>query len=684
MVTYPQLAYKDRYIRRLSQIEGDTDCSVPFAFLLQDTPNKIVNYWTGTEFTRILSALKIGADLCFSESANQILWDFVKAVQCPPPMSVCEDFPTYASFMSYSPMNPYTNPAQVPDGYIIPPMVVVTEENIGDYPDNQLYDILVPFNSFPLDTGWLDDLDGKMPSVLIRCEGEGELEIRLLTVPQGGLVIVTVDDPPNLVDILAGIITGADNIVDVNRDILSVPPETAKEIIYPVKIEGEGTHTVYVVFFPIIDDSLVPVRFGGGFRGVELCGFTEYPDMGITALRFLDCNLETLNSGEWSVVDGWENWLDCVPSGTGEGVAAVKATNYGFEISGGNQDTTSTTMVQAAGTVQSHQFTYPHALIFAEAQVLNTNAASNIFCEVRVGSTQSSPNAVQRLGGNAPEVLYISGSFSGLDTINPSNINLYFRANANTARIATGARIVYTILEYADSSDLEAMFVQDIQYTGGKLQKKLDGVWFDVVDIAALLAPVSAAAAAAQTAANNAQSTANGAVSVNNAQNTRLNTAELDIDVLQADSIAYDSRLDTLEALGLVQQEFWYKEWDLLSSANGWTSPTASWSSGQGFVMNGAARIQYSGVTLFDNRVTHAKFDVRRENGGFGTMTIEYANSDGFAVVRMSGSGLLTNQWFKVPNNDAQPTILDFLFSNFDGNVRLQKIKVLGRGTNLF
>lgn len=494
---------------------------------------------TGQEFDEMLSALYVGAEFAYPEKYLEIVFNFLSAVQAPPDLiQECIIVPTYAANVDYPLQNPYTEPDEIPEGYLAPPMVLVTEENADDFPNYQPFDVAVPFNAFPIDTNWFEELDGKMPTATLVAVGEGTVEIKLLTTPLGGLAIITVDDPPNLVDILAGIITGADNIVDLNKDIVSLPPETADEIIYEVELTGDTEHTVYVVFFPIIDDSVTPVRFGGGLRGFEMCGFHEEPTMGVMDIRY-DAATDMLQKnigGEWLDVVDWEGYRD--------------------------------------------------------------------------------------------------GVVDAIDTV------------ANQAA---------TALSLAGDAQTDAANAQDT-------------------------ANAAAAAAAA------AQASANGAISVNNTQNTRLTnlenrmtTAELDIDIAQADILNLFSIVGSSAS-----QEAWAFEWDLLASANGWTSPTASWVSGEGFVMNGSARIQYLGVTLFDNRVTHARFDVRRENGGFGTMSVEYANSDGFGVFRMSGAGLLTNQWFKVPNNDAQPTNLDFLFSNFDGNVRLQKIKVLGRGLNLF
>lgn len=291
------------------EIDNVGDGNNPHVVLIPDM-NLLTLRLTEDEFIEILSSIYVGAEFAYPEKYLQILFNFLNGVQSPALLGAeCLNYPTYAPFILYPLQNPYTQPDLIPDGYLIPPMVQVNEENHAEYSDYELNDIVVVFNSFPLDTGWLDDIHEDLPSVLIKLEGEGTVEIKLLNVPLGGMAIVTLDNPPNLVDILAGIITGADNIIELNLDTLSVPPETAQERIFELEVVGSGLHTVYIVFFPIIDDSLIPVRFGGGFRGVEVCGFEEIVDMGITDIMFDPTfRLKKLVLGEWEDIEGGETF----------------------------------------------------------------------------------------------------------------------------------------------------------------------------------------------------------------------------------------------------------------------------------------------------------------------------------------------------------------------------------------
>src|SRR5262249_4320189 len=100
-------------------------------------------------------------------------------------------------------------------------------------------------------------------------------------------------------------------------------------------IATEGEHIVYIYFLPNVNDSLVPLAFGGGIREISLCGNlrpcgmpppAELPPLeGVTELRpefqfTPDCGLEYRLRDqednivqEWQTVPGWiENFADCV------------------------------------------------------------------------------------------------------------------------------------------------------------------------------------------------------------------------------------------------------------------------------------------------------------------------------------------------------------------------------------
>jgi hypothetical protein len=679
-----EIFYQNAWRSDLPQTLGDTEC---FDFNAQpnDGENLVVMRMTGNQLMEMLSALYIGAEFCYPEKYLEIIRPLLSATACPPILEEqdCYEYPTYSSFFRYTPMNPYIEPDEIPEGYETQPMIV-NGENGNTVPNYEHFDIIVPSSAITFDVNWWASISGQLPTVEVLVQGAGKAFLKMLTLAQGGLAVITVDNPPDLLDILAGIVTGADNIIDLNQDLVSLPPETAQELIFEVDLVGAGLHTIYIVFLPILDDSLIPIRFGGGFRGVQLCDFVEVPEMGIANIRFEDCNLEVQDAGGvWSVVPGWENWLDCVPSGGGGGgVAAFKATPYAFEA-GANIDTTSTTMVQAVASIQEHQYTYSKALIFAECQLSNTNAAGNAFIEVRNDGAQGVRSSVNRVGGNVGEVLYTSAAFEGLDTVNPSEISIYFRANANTARIGQGSRIHYTILEFESADDLEAMFVQDIQYSGGVLQKKLGGVWLNVVDIAALLAPIqttannaAAAASAAQSTANNALTVANGAVTVNNTQNTRLNNIEgdleqvVDIDIPQINlTLAnHESRIAALEA-ALAGGTTWagYKlgqitDLDLAPTGGRYSSPFSTFDSNPARrwwtpTVNNDIDV-FSANAMRLGAAAFVRVAINVENYVSGTFSARINGGQEALLLQNIGSGNIWGAWIPVlPNESADMQI---------------------------
>lgn len=282
------------------EISG-VDCFTPFANV-NNGLNRFVMDITGIDFRRMLSALYLGAEIAYPQEFMQIVLNFLKMVHCPIDFEEeCQEYPTYTPIIQYAPMNPFMNPDEVPEGYLVPPFVFVSEENIAEYGDYEIGDVIVPIDAITLDLDWFETLDGQLPTITINVEGEGKISMKLLTVPFGGVAIITLDNPPDLLDILAGIITGSDNILDVNRDIVSIPPETTEHVSYEIEVTGAGMHTIYIVFLPVLDDSLIPVRFGGGLRSIELCDFGEVLVPYVEDIRYDDGDqmLQYLKAGTW-------------------------------------------------------------------------------------------------------------------------------------------------------------------------------------------------------------------------------------------------------------------------------------------------------------------------------------------------------------------------------------------------
>lgn len=696
-----ELFFQNAWRTDLPQTLGETEC---FDFNAQPNvgENLVIMKLTGQQLTEMLSALYIGAEFTYPEKYLEIIRPLLAATACPPILEEqeCYEYPTYASFLRYAPMNPYIEPNTIPDGYVTQPFLV-NGENGNNIPNYEHFDVIVPFDAITFDLNFFEDIAGQLPTIEVVVQGSGKAFLKMLTIGQGGLAVITLDNPPNLIDILAGIVTGSENIIDLNQDLVSLPPETAQELIFEVDVAGSGIHTIYIVFLPILDDSLVPLRFGGGFRGVQLCDFVPQGDSGVQNLRFLNCNLEQQNAdGLWTIVDGWENWLDCVPSGGGGGGSAiVSAIVYVMSIAA-NFATGSATFVDTGFSV-SHNFTKSKALIHIDAAQIDNSTTNNSYVQARLdGLAPSGMGSSESVGRNQGVDRRETACSAVFIDITPGvhEIGLYARSGGATATVRGTGDANVVIVEFDDASQL---FVEDIRIQGNEIQKKIGGVWLTVSEsLASILAGITAiannaasAASAAQSTANNALNVANGAVTINNQQNVRLNEIEDDIDDINL-SLGqinltlenHETRLDTLEAIDFSGQEFWSSEWNFLASSNEWTSSLGTWVSGQGWVQNGGTTMTFVGTSqqVFDGRISHIQIKFRKVSGGFGTLTLQVAGEDSFSVGQLSGSNNLNTDWFRISNQQSVPQDLSFVLSNFSFELRIESIKVLGRGAQLW
>lgn len=263
--------------------------------------------WRDRTITPLIEALATGTGICGVDGE-------------------CLAYPPFANFISYFPQNPYTEPDLIPEGFEQPPFYVNGKDNAHDLPNYNKGDVIVDFGSINIEPSW--DL-AKTPRIELCIEGSGVVEIHLLNIVQGGACIISVDNPVDLGDILAGIIGDGIDSIDLNQDIVSLPPESAEEIIIEKEITTEGEHTVYIYFLPMVNDSLIPLSFGGGLREISLCGNLRPcgtppeppppPLEGVTELKpqfqfTADCGLEyrLLNQDD-EIVQDWtpvEGWLD--------------------------------------------------------------------------------------------------------------------------------------------------------------------------------------------------------------------------------------------------------------------------------------------------------------------------------------------------------------------------------------
>ncbi|MGB7342477.1 MAG: hypothetical protein WBC91_26500 [Phototrophicaceae bacterium] len=196
---------------------------------------------------------------------------YIKGIEIP----TCQLFGMQSNFISYSPNNPYTEPNTIPPGYAETPFNVY-DGGGSQPPDYQAGDIFVPFTAINLNP--FDLFTGNLPQIQIGIRGAAEVEFKFLQYPLGGAVVVSVNNPPDIGDIIGGIVGGNGvNIIDLELDITAIPPETdiLLESDLTITQEENEESIIYLTFIPVLDDSLIPLRYGGGIRAIEICGSAE-------------------------------------------------------------------------------------------------------------------------------------------------------------------------------------------------------------------------------------------------------------------------------------------------------------------------------------------------------------------------------------------------------------------------
>lgn len=195
------------------------------------------------------------------QARAQLLIDlFIQGCPTLIPDTGCLTYLPYASFISYYPQNPFTDPSYVPDWYSIAPFVVVDSDLAAALTGTQLGDVLALNGAFPNPDAVVEH---GLSAIHLEFTGEGTVELEFVSIFAGSLVGVTVDD-----DGLSTV------FVDTNADVIAAPPETPGSFIETFTITGTGDHHIDIRFWPVLDDSGIPLRYGGGLRSVKLCGPT--------------------------------------------------------------------------------------------------------------------------------------------------------------------------------------------------------------------------------------------------------------------------------------------------------------------------------------------------------------------------------------------------------------------------
>lgn len=294
------LAYKDRFVWYLLEILSDRFDDVPalpelpFTDMTSRVP--LVYRVNQREYTDILSAIQTGADLAFPEKAHELELIWALPSDYEPEEDFCLDYQTDdSSIISFDPQDPHTEPDVVPPGYLLSPFWVVEDvlpEFLPDWFAELITDIIEAFTGYedddvlctigsiplPYDIGdLLAVLTDGLPRFTIEVDGAGTLEMHLLSVPLGGRLLVSVDIEFNPIDIIEGLFTEGFNLIELERDYSSTPPEFDVTHIEEIILESTGAHVIYCTFIPVLDLDAFPVKFGGGIRKIVWCPDAE-PD----------------------------------------------------------------------------------------------------------------------------------------------------------------------------------------------------------------------------------------------------------------------------------------------------------------------------------------------------------------------------------------------------------------------
>jgi hypothetical protein len=240
-----------------------------------------------------------------------------KEANCDEGTAGCGDIWPDSSIIEYNPQDPFRQPGYVPPGYIQPPFYVVTSAMLPIlFLGAQVGDVLTGYLSIPVTT---PSIGQGLARFRVNVTGKGRMNIHLINVPSGGSALITQDDNPFTA-----------RFVELNKDLVSIPPETIGIIIVEAVFDTPGPHHVDVTFIPRFNDELIFAAYGGGVRKIELCGFDEFElppgtpgatpgpffevDDDMTQMRQNGCKLEVLcTDGTWSTIYDPTN---CIATGT--------------------------------------------------------------------------------------------------------------------------------------------------------------------------------------------------------------------------------------------------------------------------------------------------------------------------------------------------------------------------------
>lgn len=237
----------------------------------------------------------------------------------------CVELAPHHPAIEWYPANPFLDPNEKPFGYLAAPFSVVNLQvpgflegianAIGFDPAYlvglQNGDVITTLISVPNNP--IEVLTDGLPRFIIHVNGTGTVSLSLINIFLGGLAAIGKDTHIDIPGLFLGTVTGGVQLVDLNRDLIAIPPETSTIIGQQIEFTTPGPHFVEVAFIPNLNDATIPVGYGGGLRGVTLCGFE--PLEGNNVIRVQDCKLQQSGDGV-----NWTDVYDLASCLSGEGL----------------------------------------------------------------------------------------------------------------------------------------------------------------------------------------------------------------------------------------------------------------------------------------------------------------------------------------------------------------------------
>lgn len=215
----------------------------------------------------------------------------------------CVDYAPNSARIEWTP-DPFTQPDFVPEGWAYPPWFVVEEGSIPDITGAQVGDVLSTFDRFAFVDP--DSYDREYPTFRVNWNGAAEVELHLLSVPQGGLAIIRLDDGDlNVVELNSYSVSDFASFIAALLELfdLTINGEIYEETVYEIKTETAGAHHVDVTLYPTANLEEF-IGWGGGLRKITICGEVgiepceECDPMDVRQNEETPCILEKTEDGE--------------------------------------------------------------------------------------------------------------------------------------------------------------------------------------------------------------------------------------------------------------------------------------------------------------------------------------------------------------------------------------------------